>query len=169
MKMSQVTSKTNLAKPGITNTSYVLVNYAEGNNAPVTRKVTLEELGRAIAAELQLCSYNDNWHRIFRLAPEIEDNEFVRYNDAVVGCVDTSVDLLDKQGHDTLATFYQCYVNNDGMLATPTSSNMGYYKNPIVCYEVASGSSDIILTTVRGQKLVQIPFDTPVASSESEE
>lgn len=166
MKMSQVTNKTNLAKPGITNTSYVLINYAEGNNAPVTRKVTLEELGRAIAAELQLCSYDEGWHRIFKLTPEIRDNEFVQYNDSVIGCIDTSVGLLDEHGQDTLGTFYQCYVNDDGILATPTTSNMGYYKNPIVCYEVASGSSDIILTTVKGEKLVQIPVVVPVESSE---
>ena len=65
-KISELDTKTFLGKSGVAANSYVLVNYAENNNdTPVTYKVTIDELGKAVANNLSLAMVsNDTVHTI---------------------------------------------------------------------------------------------------------
>lgn len=55
LKISELTTKEFLSNPGAVANSYVLINYEDNTTeAPVTYKATIDELGKAIANNLQL-------------------------------------------------------------------------------------------------------------------
>ena len=61
MKISELNTQSFLGGANVPANSYVLINYAESaNGTPVTKKVSVQELGNAIAKELHLPSVNSD-------------------------------------------------------------------------------------------------------------
>lgn len=166
MKMNQVTSKAYIGKPDAPSTSYVLVNYAEGNAKPVTYKVSIHELGQAIAADLKLYAHNDHMDAAQYY---IGDTNNQGYSVQPFYHTCSTLDLLGHNNDPDPDTFYSCFVNEKGQLAYIYGSQGIYLDYPVAFYMKDPESSDIILMSASGTPMTRIPFEEPNLPPESSE
>ena len=161
MKLSEVTNKAYIGKPGAPSTSYVLVNYAEGNAKPTTYKVSVHELGQAIAADLHLYAHNTTFDQAEYYVTV--DNDYTAEQ-----LYSSKRELNCQDENRQPITYYNCYTNVDGRLAYMAGSSPEQIQWPVAFYMRDPESSDIILVNARGEGLTQIPFMLPNMPSSAE-
>lgn len=149
MKFNQIPVQGFLGEDGAVEHSYVLINYAEGeNDTPITKQVTVKELGEAVANQLGIIMNDAQDGPVYYTVEEDsstytantlslggngDGGDFDPTSAIEVSLSDSSANTLPVLYESTAGAYYVATGNSEGKITVTSTIVTG--NNPVIVYD----------------------------------